>query len=124
MHDPLRETQSRLRLVERERLVSAMNATKWLEVTEAMRQLPGGPPGFRLKDIHCTSFVWPGHSWDREWYYHPRPWEDIEWLEIEPDLRQEEIAASLKRIGAPFSIEGGIVRVWGWLRPGVSPDFA
>ena len=28
---------------ERQGLVSAMNATKWREATEAMRHLPGGP---------------------------------------------------------------------------------
>jgi hypothetical protein len=107
------------RYVEREGLVSAMNETKWRETTEAMRHLPGGPPGFRIKDVGGPE---PGlEDWDREWYYHPRPWETIEWLEIRPDPRRDEIVGALKGIGAPISLEEGRIRIWGWLRPGASP---
>ena len=108
--------------VEHEQLVSAMNATKWRETTEAMRQLPGGPPGFRIKDIQGSE-AWPSH-WDREWYYHPQPWERIEWLEIQPDPRHDEIMNLLRSIRTPFSLEAGHIRVWGWLRPGNSPSLA
>lgn len=117
-----REAMAWRRYVEREQLVSAINATKWREATDAMRHLAGGPPGFRIKDI-----LGPDPSdraWDREWFYHPRPWETIEWLEIHPDPRQGEIMATLRRIGAPFSLEAGHIRIWGWLRPGVSPRFS
>jgi hypothetical protein len=110
------------RYIEREQLASTMNATKWRETTEAMRHLVGGPPGFRLKDIQGPG-LWPDF-WDREWYYHPRPWETIEWLKIQPDPRQYEIMAILRAIGAPFSLEGGHIRIWGWLRPGIAPAFA
>lgn len=118
-----RPTEARRRHVEREQLVSAMNATKWRETTEAMRLLPGGPPGFRIREI-WSGRCWPESYWDREWYYHPRPWEEIEWLEIQPDPRQEEIVAVLRSIGRPFSLEAGQIRIWGWLRPGASPRFA
>ncbi len=98
-----------------------MNATKWREATEAMRGLAGGPPGFRIKDLQGLE---PGPATvDREWIYHPRPWETIEWLDIGPDLRRDEIIATLKKVGAPISLEGGRVRIWGWLRPGVAPAF-
>lgn len=116
------ESESWRRYVERERLVSAMNATKWREATEAMSVMVGGPPGFRIKDIRGPE---PGaDAWDREWTYHPRPWETIEWLEIRPDPRHDQIVGLLKGVGAPISLEGGRIRVWGWLRPGVSPRFA
>lgn len=59
------------------------------------------------------------------------PW--IEWLEFSPvsidwrggkaireDVTQELLAA-LREINAPTSIESSWVRVWGYLRPGVSP---
>ena len=118
-----REAEAWRRYVEREQLVSAMNATKWRETTEAMRQLAGGPPGFRIKDIQTPEPL-PGSYWDREWFYHPRPWETIEWLEIQPDARQEEITTILMSIGAPFSLEAGHIRIWGWLRPGASPRLA
>lgn len=86
-----------LRSAERQGLVSAMNATKWREVTEAMRHLPGGPPRYRVKDIDA---VGPG-DWDREWYYHPRPYETIECLEIDPDSRAEQVRATLAAVGVP-----------------------
>src|SRR5690242_13641229 len=108
-----REPEPWRRYVEREGLVSAMNATKWREATEAMRHMVGGPPGFRIKDILGQE---PGCvTWDREWYHHPRPWETIEWLEIQPDDRHDAIVSTLKGIGAPLSIEEGRIRIWGWL---------
>jgi hypothetical protein len=117
-----REPESWRRYAERERLVSAMNATKWRETTEAMRHLIGGPPGFRIKDMRGPE---PGlAAWDREWFYHPRPWETIEWLEIYPDPRHDEIVTALKGIGVPISLEEGRIRIWGWLRPGASTEFA
>jgi hypothetical protein len=118
-----REPEAWRRYVESEQLVSAMNATKWRETTEAMRHLEGGPPGFRIKEIWSPRH-WPDSYWDREWFYHPRPWEEIEWMEIEPDARRDEIMAALKSIGTPFSVEEGHIRIWGWLRPGVWPEFA
>ena len=109
------------RLVEREQLVSAMNATKWRETVEAMIRFPGGPPGFRIKDLLGSE---PQvDSWDHEWYYHPRPWETIEWLEIQPDARHSDIVAVLKAIGVPISIEDNRIRLWGWLRSRASLTF-
>ncbi len=109
------------RHAERERLVSAMNATKWRETVEAMRRLIGGPPGFRIKDTQGPE---PGGTaWDCEWFHHTGPWETIEWLEIRPDPREEEIVSTLKEIGVPISREDDRIRIWGWLRPGASPRF-
>jgi hypothetical protein len=110
------------RYVAREQLVSAMNNTKWRETIEAMLNLPGGPPHYRIKDLLGDM---PTHDrWDREWYYHPLPWRTIEWLEIEPLDRREEVVRILKVIGTPFSFEEGNIRIWGWLRPGEMPSFA
>jgi hypothetical protein len=110
-----------LRYAERHGLTSAMNATKWREATEAMRHLPGGPPRFQIKDIEGTEMIGWADGWDREWFYHPRPWETIEWREIDPDCRVEQILASLKEVGVPVTVEAGLVRIWGWLRPGINP---
>jgi hypothetical protein len=110
-----------MRYAEREQLVSAMNATKWRETSEAMRHLIGGPPCFRIKDIQGPEPE--AETWDREWFYHPRPWETIEWLEIQTEPRHNEIVRILKQIGVPISIEAARIRIWGWLRPGISPEF-
>jgi hypothetical protein len=100
-----------------------MNATKWRETTEAMRAIPGGPPAFRIKAIWSPRLS-PDYGWDCEWFYHPRPWEEIEWMEIRTESRQDGIIVILKAVGAPFSFEDGHIRIWGWLRPGASPKFA
>ena len=51
MDQQRRGADSWRRYAERERLVSTMNATKWREAAEAVRNLVGGPPGFRIKDM-------------------------------------------------------------------------
>jgi hypothetical protein len=107
-----------LRAAERQGLVSEMNATKWREVTEAMRLLPGGPTRYRVKDIDSPE---PG-GWDREWYYHPRPYETIEWLEIDPDSRVVAVLRALAAVGCRVMEGCGSVRIVGWLRPDATPD--
>jgi hypothetical protein len=102
-----------LRSAERQGLVSAMNATKWREVAEAMRHLPGGPPRYRIKDIETAG---PG-GWDREWYYHPLPYETIEWLDVDPDVRAAEVQTALTAIVVPVVPVGQFLRITGWLRP-------
>jgi hypothetical protein len=110
-------TSAWMRAAERQGLVSAMNATKWREATKAMRHLSGGPPRFRIKDIDREAVS----SWDREWYYHPRPCETIEWLDIDPDTRTAEVLAALALVSVPTFVDGGLVRILGWLRPGSGP---
>ena len=92
------------------------------ETTEAMRHLIGGPP--RLPHAKTCGGLEPGlAAWDRESFCHPRPWETIEWLEIHPDARHDEIVITLKGIGVPISLKEGRIRIWGWLRPGAPPVF-
>jgi hypothetical protein len=101
-----------LRSAEIQGLVSAMNATKWREATEAMRHLPGGSPRFRVKDINVAQ----PSGWDGEWYYHLRPYESIEWLEIDADSRVEQVVSALAAVGVNARVDGELVRVYGWLR--------
>ncbi len=115
------ETRGYREYAEREQLVSVMNETKWREVAETLRELTAGPPSFRIKDIRSDE-LWP-REWDREWFYHSRPFETIEWLEIRSEARNEKIVEILRGIGAPCSIECDNIRIWGWLRPGTHPSF-
>ena len=87
-----------------------------------MLKLSGIPPGFRITVIWSEE-LWPADSWDCNWAIHTYPREEMEPLELQPDPRHEEIIAILLTIGTPFSIEEGHIRIWGWLRPGVSPAF-
>ena len=62
----------------------------------------------------------------------------IEWLELDPietawagnlvgprvvGVRTDEVLAALRAVNAPASVEGGRFRVWGYLRPGVAPEW-
>ena len=113
-------------------LASAMNDTKWTELC-ALFQNSG--LRYRIKDVLSDAPT----RWDGEWYYHPRPYFRIEWLEINAhdfweeskgtaakfrDVsgdRTEEIVSSLRKHNIPFSREGDHIRIWGYLRPGAKP---
>jgi hypothetical protein len=123
-------------------LRSVMNDTKWRELIGAMRQLQdrGWLLQHHAKDVRGP---WPSpRGWDGEWYYHLYPWKDLEWVDIKCSHREgppykgpiplsdeeqrsvsAEIRATLKENSIPFSIEGGLVRVWGYTRPGVNPEW-
>lgn len=119
-------------LLEREQLASVMNETRWEELAAAMRAFEP-PPDWRCKEISARV---PG-DWDAEWCYHVRPFHTIEWLEIgfvrlersartplahaERSDAEARIRETLRALGVPFSIENGLVRVWGYTRPGAQP---
>ena len=126
-------------LLERERLASVMNDTKWEELTAAMQAFQP-LPDWRCKEISASG---PGR-WNAEWYYHVRPFHTIEWLEIgfinpkpAPDGSapvhltpaeradaEARLRATLSALGVPFSLENGLTRVWGYTRPGAQPVWA
>jgi len=128
-----------LALLEHEQLASVLNDTKWEELTAAMRALRP-LPDWRCKEISAPG---PG-DWDAEWYYHVRPFHKIEWLEIgfvhpkrvpgryepapltpaERADAEARVRATLSSLGVPFSVENGLVRVWGYTRPGAQPVWA
>lgn len=116
------------RHVVREGLCSCMNDTKWRELVSVMRSLAGFTPSYRQKHLRCSEPA----QWDKGWFYHLRPYSVVEWVEIDPvDSRRypqvdrtEEIEQLLRQIHVPFSREGPYLRVWGYLRPGVSPTWA
>lgn len=133
------ERRRHLALVEREQLASVMNDTTWEELTAAMGALQP-LPDWRCKEISAPG---PG-DWDAEWYYHLRPFHTIEWLEIgfvrpkrtpgryapapltpsERAAGEARVCATLSALGVPFSLENGLVRVWGYTGPGAQPVWA
>ena len=134
LHDD--ERRRHLALLEREQLASIMNDTKWEELAAAMQALHP-LPDWRCKEISAAG---PG-EWDAEWCYHVRPFHPIEWLEIgfvrpksapgryapvaltpaERADAEARLRETLWALGVPFSLEDGLVRVWGYIRPGVHP---
>jgi hypothetical protein len=79
-----------------------MNDTKWREICEAFRHWPK-PPRFRIRDLLApANFV---SDWDGEWYYHPKPYVTIEWLEVELPEDKETIS---ERGSSRCAVWGGL----------------
>ena len=127
-----RRRQQRNALVERERLASCMNSTKWAEV------LPLTQWGLHMQArMIDNSLGEPQHGAHDGWEsLGNADW--IEWLEfypirtvqrgglLNPEVVGDEtdrLLAALRQINAPTSIEDGWIRVWGYLRPGSAPDW-
>jgi hypothetical protein len=112
----------------REGLCSCMNDTKWQELVEAVRSQLDFTPRYRQKHVRADEPT----DWDREWFYHLRPYSVVDWVDIDPFDRSSDSPADrtasieemLRRIQIPFSRENGIIRVWGFVRPGSSPQRA
>ena len=123
--------------VERNQLTSVMNNTQWEELISSMMEIEEFIPQHRLKSIFSDEYVTP---WDGEFYYHLRPFEELEWIEIRAELKRgerhigseslsaKEKTSALKKFRevllkckVPFSLEKGHFRIWGYLRKGTSP---
>lgn len=99
-------------------LLPVLNDTKWSELIAEMLNGREMQPQFRTRSVFATErYV---SDWDGEWYHHTHPVAELEWIELR--ARSEEWLFKVLRMhGIPFSIEDGIVRVWGYTRPGRQP---
>ena len=115
-------------------MASLMNATKWRELAAALQDILADGPRVRIKYL-LDDDPGPGFAHlDWEWVGEGDA-SIIEWIEIDPVERTyrgrrvadaerdhaESILATLKRIGVPFSVEGGLFKVWGHVRPNAMP---
>lgn len=138
MTDEQRKDAERLRgAIEREQLVSVMNDTKWCEAIAVLQELEGIAIAFRVKTVRGAA---PSTSaWEHSFPWHlPRPWETIEWVDINPIVRYrrgqlladeevdftEQIVQALRSVYVPFSYEETAIRIWGYVRPGEMPAWA
>lgn len=122
------------RYIVREQLISHMNNTKWDELRELMVELGNESPLYRVQCLREP----PSQGWDGDWYYHLPMYKSIEWLDIDPILRErrgqliknkkmdytQRYVNLLKENHIPFSFEGLYIRIWGYQRPGQMIDFA
>jgi hypothetical protein len=111
-----------------------MNDTKWREVVACLRGIPGFYVEFRVRCVRDPLDEVPRR--DRSFPWHLPPYKHIEWLDIDPVVRlvrgavdkgkgedfTDVLLTSLKAIPAPVSRENGYLRIWGYYRPGESPD--
>lgn len=126
------------RRVERERLTSCMNDTKWDAAISAVRSVPGYRATFRVRMVtESEGDLRHGMYWSGDFPGHVPTLQFIEWLELDPLVRTRRgalvedatedftrpLMVALLQARIPFSLENGMIRVWGYTRPGESPDF-
>ena len=101
---------------------SCMNNTKWRELCHAFYDWPTKSQ-FRIRGLFAPpDYV---HHWDGEWYYHPYPYVDIHWLEIQVAAEAfDEALGICKHVGAAVEVAGPGLKVWGWTGPEDRPQFA
>jgi hypothetical protein len=129
--DEQREDLRRLRhYIEREDLRRIMNNTKWREAIAVVRALqPEFWVQFRARWVSQRSQP----TWEGSFPWHlPSPWLGIEWLDIKTVVtvprrpgqetytvdRTDEILSGFRSCNVPFTYADGVVRIWGYLRPG------
>lgn len=122
--------------VQREGMAPLMNSTKWRELAFALTSIKRVGPKVRVKYLldeePCSGFT----HLDWEWVKHGET-SILEWLEIDPVYKtfqgrlipekeedlSEAIFAALKAVGVPFSMEGKLYKVWGYVRASSQPTF-
>lgn len=116
-------------------LASLMNATKWRELGHGLGAIRDGRLPVRARYL-LEEAPEPGFACLDWCVLCEDDTRDIEWLEVDPRLRtprgrlvpdqvedlRDEVEAVLRRVGAPFTVEGGIFRIWGYVHPGAMPD--
>jgi hypothetical protein len=104
-------------------LIPVMNDTKWNELRIAMYELKP-TPSWRTKS--CVS----GYisEWDKEWFYHfsVGGYELTEWVEIriESKEQKQKVLSELTRVHVPTEEIPEGFRVYGYIQPGQSIQYA
>ena len=134
--DQKKDAIRRRRYIEREQLCSTMNATKWREAIQVLLDIPNFTVRYRAKAVREDAP--PPDQWEGFFsHLHLGGSVDIEWLEIDPiqrihrgalldDLeidRTAEVVQALHSVPVPFTLESNAIRIWGYTRPGASPEF-
>jgi len=123
------------RYIELEQLVSVLNDTKWNRLYEALLPIQG-PLCFLRKDIRDPENLDP--VWCTEIGYIFAGWESIEWLSVRAIIKEpqgellprktydfsDELIRAVREAGIPYSQTEDGIKIWGYLRPGVSPEWA
>ena len=118
---PQVEAAKLARLIREEQIYSVMNNTKWSELLNDILTLPPlERPSLRMRSVFAPAgFI---TDWGQSWDYDLCPVEDLEWIDMLPDSRNL-LTSILAKHNIPYSIEGNLVRVWGYVRPGTYPDW-
>lgn len=123
------------RYLEREGIGSVLNDTKWRRLFEELQNFEGALQ-FQRKDVDEAE---PNQDyWDSDIYHVFGAWQKIEWLNVraltvrrrgalvKPEIEDKTpmLIDAVRRAGVPYCMNSSGVRIWGYLRPGVSPEWA
>lgn len=104
-------------------LIPVMSNTKWDELRLAMYELKP-TPSWRTK---CWENGYVS-QWDKEWYYRFQEggYELTEWVEIRVDSKEQKdkVLCELARVHVPIEEISVGFRVYGYIQPGQSIEYA
>lgn len=124
-----------LDIINRRQLVSVMNNTKWRELCQEFGERHSLNISVRYKLITSDQVLGFSPVWWDELFAESSA---IEWLDFDPVVKEhrgrliadketdvsDEILAVFKKYGIKYTIQGSYFRVWGYLKPGVDPQFS
>lgn len=130
------DSKSKLRrYLESEKITGVLNNTKWERLFSELKKIEF-TLDFQRKDL---DEVEPAPTyWDSDLYHVLGGWEQIEWLNIralisrnkgalvKPEIEDNTslLISALEHAGTPYCLHNDGIRIWGYLRPGVSPEWA
>jgi len=132
--DQKNDAERLARYIEREQLASVMSDTKWQRLFNVLEPIQG-LLDFRRKDVRgCDDAP---ESWCSDFYHMLGGWSSIEWLDIravrtiprgalvKPKTEDHTplLIQAVRQAGVPFSRHEECIRIWGYVRPGVSPQW-
>lgn len=123
-HEPVRKKIDAA--VAARNLGSVSNNTRWDELINHFRSLPGWRPSYRFKLVTGRISLW-----EAEWLYHvPFPFASVEWFDLGlwEEVRAkgrllspskidhtDDISKVVKQIGFEFEVRGDVLRIWGYM---------
>jgi len=128
-------SESRLnKYVEREQLLCVMSDSKWSHLFKGLKKIEN-KLDFKRRDVRDPEGI--NLSWDSDLSHVLAGWKSIEWLQIraqlsirrgallEPTIEDytDELIGIVKGIGVPYSKTEDGIQIWGYVRPGVHPEW-
>lgn len=122
------------RYIERENISSVLNSTKWERLFKELQKIEF-TLSFQRKDLYETE-PHPDY-WDSCLYHVKGGLEEIEWLNIraliirhkgalvKPEIEDNTqlLIKALQQSSVPYCMHNDGIRIWGYLRPGLSPEW-
>ena len=122
------------RYVEENQLTCILNDTQWQRLYEALSQIEW-TLDIQRKDLDQEEI--DDKRWDNDIYHVLGSWSTIEWLKIRALISEQNgallgptvtdntslLLEALKNANTPYEMHGKTVTVWGYLRPGICPNW-